>query len=59
MPYWGKKKDETGLAPSRILLSENFSEDQKYRDKLGFSEERMEAIYIKSLPESRFDKSIS
>jgi len=54
-----KKRDETGLAPSRTLLSENFSRDRKYRDKLGFLEQRMEAMYIKSLVESKIDKSIS
>lgn len=55
----GNKKDETGLAPSGTLLSENFSKDQKYRDKLGFLEQRMEAMYIESLVESKIDKSIS
>ena len=53
-----KKKDQTGLASSRTL-SENFSKDQKYGDKLGFLEQRMEAMYIKSLTESKIDKSIS
>lgn len=53
-----KNKDQTGLAPSRTLLSEKFSSDQKYRDKLGFLEQSVGAMYIKSLVESEIDKSI-
>lgn len=41
----------------RRTLPENFSKDQKYGDKLGILEQKMEAMYIKSWVESKIDKS--
>lgn len=55
-----EKEGKTGLAPSRTLLSENFILKIRNTEiSLGFLEQRMEAMFIKSLAEIKIDKSIS